>query len=84
MFMKLGKLTAALALALLGLASTAGLTVPTSAEAATCTHGATRWWYEGCCGTTYNPGTKYRLQWCNRGTWTNTTTTDCRLGGCLH
>ena len=80
MFLKLAKLSL---VTLLALGATSGLFAPKPAEAAACTHGATRWWYEGCCGTTFNPGTKFRLQWCKNGTWTNTTTTDCRLGGCL-
>jgi len=45
-----------------------------SADAATCTHGATRWLYNGCCQT----HTYYKLEWCRNGTWVDTGTRDCR------
>lgn len=48
------------------------------AQAAACTHGATRWLYSGCCQTR----TFYKLQWCRNGVWVTTTTTDCR-GVCM-
>jgi hypothetical protein len=76
MFLKLTKIGVAALLAFLAFTSTTtGPSLMSTAEAASCTtHGSTRWLYEGCC----IGKTKYRLQWCNNGTWVNTTTTDCR------
>lgn len=76
MLLKLTKVGVATLLALVALASTTtGPSLLSTAEAASCTtHGSTRWVYEGCCVNS----TKYRLQWCNNGTWVNTTTIDCR------
>lgn len=48
------------------------LSAPT-AEAAACTHGATRWTYNGCCGTR----TSLKLEWCRNGVWVDTGTRDC-------
>lgn len=45
--------------------------------AAGCTHMDTRWVYDGCCYSGYNVGIRWRLQWCNNGTWQNTSTTSC-------
>jgi hypothetical protein len=77
--LKLTKFGVATLLAFLAFTSTTtGPFVVSTATAASCTtHGSTRWLYEGCCNLS---ATKYRLQWCNRGTWTNTTTVDCRSG----
>jgi hypothetical protein len=81
MLLKLTKFGVATLLAFLAFTSTT--TRPSllrTAEAAGCTHAATRWIYDGCCSAPLT--TRYRLQWCNHGTWTNTTTTDCR-GTCI-
>lgn len=51
------------------------------AEAAGCTHGATRWVNNGCCACNYE--TNRKLQSCNNGVWVDTGYSQCfNTGSC--
>jgi hypothetical protein len=73
-------LLALAAIAVLALTMTASLLTP-NAEAAACTHGATRWVKIGCCAC--NLDTNKKLQACNNGVWVDTGYTQCfSTGSC--